>query len=127
MYEWDEAKNQANIAVGRPGFGAVEDFEWETAMIFVPALATVRHAWGAIGYLGDRLHYVVYSRRGDKRRIISLRRASKKEEEGDMGKDMPIGSLNRAINKPYISERSKKKPKYRGTSPRTRTPQGDNR
>ena len=32
-YEWDEAKNEANIAAGRPGFGAVEGFEWETAVI----------------------------------------------------------------------------------------------
>ena len=32
MYEWDEAKNQANIVAGRPGFEAVEDFEWETAI-----------------------------------------------------------------------------------------------
>ncbi len=78
MYEWDEAKNQANITAGRPGFGAVEEFEWETAMIF-PSPRHGETRWGAIGFIGDRLHYVVYARRGDRRRIISLRRASKKE------------------------------------------------
>ena len=79
MYEWDEAKNQSNIAAGRPGFEAVEDFEWETAIVF----SSPRHGearWGAIGYIGERLYYVVYTRRDDRRRIISLRRASKKEE-----------------------------------------------
>ncbi len=79
MYEWDEAKNQANIAAGRPGFEAVEEFEWETAMIF-PSARYSESRWSAIGYMGDRLHFVVYTRRGDRRRIISLRRASKKEE-----------------------------------------------
>lgn len=79
MYEWDEAKNQANIVAGRPGFEAVEDFEWETAIVF----SNPRHGesrWCVIGYIEDRLHFVVYTRRDDRRRIISLRRASKKEE-----------------------------------------------
>ena len=79
MYKWDEKKNKANIEAGCPGFEAVEEFEWETAVIF-PSSRSGESRWGAIGYIGDRLHYIVYSRRGDRRRIISLRRASKKEE-----------------------------------------------
>ena len=78
MYEWDEAKDQANIAAGRPGFGAVEEFEWETAMIF-PSPRHGEGRWGAIGFIGDRLHYVVYARRGDLTRIISLRKANRRE------------------------------------------------
>ena len=77
-YEWDEEKSEANIAADRLGFEAIEDFEWETAMVE----SSDRHGetrWAATGYIGDRLHRVVYTRRGDKRRIISLRKASPKE------------------------------------------------
>ena len=37
--------------------------------------------WVATGYIADRLYRVVFTGRGDKRRIISLRRASKREEK----------------------------------------------
>ena len=77
-YEWDEAKSEANIAAGRPGFDAIEEFEWETAMVE----HSDRHGeprWAATGYIEDRLYRVVYTRRGDRRRIISLRKASTKE------------------------------------------------
>ena len=62
-YEWDEEKSDANIAADRLGFGAIEDFEWETAMVE----RSDRHSetrWAATGYIGDRLHRVVYTRRG---------------------------------------------------------------
>ncbi len=77
-YEWDEAKSNTNIAVGRLGFDAVEYFEWESAMVE----RSDRHGetrWAATGYIGNRLYRVVYTRRGDRRRIISLRKASTKE------------------------------------------------
>ena len=78
-YEWDEEKDKANIAEGRLGFAAVEDFEWETAVI-QSSPRSGESRWAAIGYIGDRLHYVVYTTRGDRTRIISLRRASRQEE-----------------------------------------------
>lgn len=78
-YEWDETKNQANIAQGRPSFEAVYDLEWDTAVIR-PSPRSSEIRWAAIGYIGYRLHHVVYAHRGGRRRIISLRRASKKEE-----------------------------------------------
>ena len=62
-YEWDEEKSDANIAADRLGFEAIEDFEWETAMVE----RSDRHGetrWAATGYIGDRLHRVVYTRRG---------------------------------------------------------------
>ncbi len=78
-YEWDEGKDEANIAEGRLGFAAVEDFEWQTALI-IPSSRSGESRWAAIGYIGNRLHYVVYTTRQDRIRIISLRRASRKEE-----------------------------------------------
>ena len=77
-YEWDEAKNRANIAKGRPSFAAIEDFEWDTALIQPdPRHGEMRYT--AIGYIGQRLHYVVFTERGSRTRIISLRKASPKE------------------------------------------------
>ena len=78
-YEWDEGKDAANIAADRLGFAAVENFDWETALI----TSSDRHGeerWAAIGYIENRLYYVVYTTRGDRTRIISLRRASRQEE-----------------------------------------------
>ena len=78
-YEWDDGKNEANISAGRLGFAAVEDFEWETAVI-QPSPRSGESRWAAIGYIGDRLHFVVYTTREGRIRIISLRRASRQEE-----------------------------------------------
>ena len=78
-YEWDEGKDEANIAAGRLGFAAVRQFEWETAVI-IPSPRFGEARWAAIGYIEDRLYYVVYTAREDRIRIISLRRASRQEE-----------------------------------------------
>ena len=78
-YEWDERKNEANIAEGRLGFAAIEGFEWETAVI-QPSPRSDESRWAAIGYIGDRLHFVVFTTRENRIRIISLRRASRQEE-----------------------------------------------
>ena len=77
-YEWDEAKNEANTAAGRPSFGAVEGFEWETAVI-TPSHRSGEVRWAALGLVGNRLYHVVFTERGDKTRIISLRLASRSE------------------------------------------------
>lgn len=78
-YEWDEAKRLSNIVKHRIDFTAVNQFEWETAS----RKASDRYGesrFAATGYIGDRLYVVIYTMRGDKRRIISLRRASRREE-----------------------------------------------
>ena len=79
-YEWDEAKRQDNLAKHRGvDFSDMEAFEWETAAIgSSPRHGESRHV--AIGYIGDRLHYVVYTMREDNCRIISLRKANSREE-----------------------------------------------
>lgn len=78
-YEWDETKNEANIANGRMGFDAMREFEWDTSVIQQSDRGgEVR--WAATGYIGNRLHRVVYTLREDKIRIIRFRMASRKEE-----------------------------------------------
>ena len=61
-------------------FAAIEAFEWETAIEFLDS----RHReprFVAIGYVGDRLHVAVFAERGDRLRIISLRRATAMERK----------------------------------------------
>ena len=79
-YEWDERKDEANIAAGRLGFAAVEDFEWQTALV-TPSDRHGETRWAAIGLIGNILYYVVYANRGNRRRIISLRMASRAERD----------------------------------------------
>ena len=83
-YEWDEAKSRSNIERGRVGFEAILDFEWETART-APSDRHGESRWIATGYIGGRLYRVVYTERGDRTRIISLRVASRKEEQGHAG------------------------------------------
>ena len=77
-YEWDEAKRLANIAKHQIDFTAMNDFEWETAQR-KESNRYGEERYAATGYIGDRLHRVIYTMRGDTRRIISLRVASLRE------------------------------------------------
>ena len=78
-YEWDEAKRRGNIVKHGIDFESVHLFDWTTASYE----RSVRHGEErvlALGYIGDRLHAVVYIGRGANARIISVRKAKRKEE-----------------------------------------------
>ena len=62
-------------------FAQVVDFEWETAR------ASEGHRqdygerrWIVRGNIGDQLHVLIYTRRGGRIRMISLREASRREK-----------------------------------------------
>jgi uncharacterized protein len=79
-YEWDEAKYAANLLKHRIGFELVYQFDWSKA-VFQPDL---RYDYGedrlvAYGRIDGQGHAIVYVRRGDRVRIISIRRAHDKE------------------------------------------------
>ena len=78
-YEWDEVKRRVNRDKHRIDFVAVREFEWETAIVR-PTIrgSELRHI--ATGYIGARLHTVIFTERRGKRRIISLRKSSRQEE-----------------------------------------------
>ena len=78
-YEWDERKRRENADKHDIDFTAIYDFVWDTA---VQRLNTAHgeERWVATGYIGDRLHIVVYTWRGDQRRIISLRKTNPRED-----------------------------------------------
>lgn len=77
-YDWDEAKNRINIERHQIDFSEVGNFEWDEAVVR-RSDRYQEQRWIAIGYLGERLHVVVFTDRGDIRRIISLRIASNSE------------------------------------------------
>ncbi len=80
--EWDEKKRLSNIAKHGIDFA-------DAALVFegpIRAKAELRRDYGenrfsAVGEANGRLLYVVYTRRGDKIRIISARRAGQHERE----------------------------------------------
>lgn len=81
-FEWDPAKNAANIAKHGVSFA-------DAKVIFDGlVLETVddRRDYGetriaVLGYLADTLLYVVYTMRGGNRRLISARRANRDERQ----------------------------------------------
>ena len=79
MYEWNEAKRQANFTKHGLDFADMEAFEWDTAMVAEDS----RHdetRWVVTGYIGDRLCVAVYVIRDrDAVRLISLRGATSAE------------------------------------------------
>lgn len=79
-YEWDEAKAVGNEALHKVSFDAVAGFDWDTADI----LEDSRKDYGeerfiAYGLIEDRLHCLVFTIRTPRVRVISLRRANKRE------------------------------------------------
>ncbi|MYC38355.1 MAG: BrnT family toxin [Chloroflexi bacterium] len=77
-YDWDVSKNRINLEKHQIDFSEVVNFEWDEAIVR-RSDRSQEQRWRAIGYLGKRLHVVVFTDRGDVRRIISLRKAGNKE------------------------------------------------
>ena len=77
-YEWDEAKRRSNLTKHGVDFADVARFD------FARAVSEIEEREGearyiATGYIGNRLHSLVYVRRGGNIRVISLRVASRQE------------------------------------------------
>jgi len=78
---FDPAKDAINLAKHGISLAAAAEIEWDTLY----AVPDMRQAYGeermvGIGYIGLRLFVVVYVDRDDVRRIISLRKANRREE-----------------------------------------------
>jgi uncharacterized DUF497 family protein len=77
---YDPAKNVANVAAGRPSFDEVARFDFQTAAFAVDD----RHDYGEIryrgfGFLDGRLHALVFVETRTGIRVISFRKANKRE------------------------------------------------
>ena len=77
---YDPAKSERNIADRNLSFALVEQLDWLTALIE----EDTRKAYGerrffVLGYVGERLHAVVFTPRAGKPHVISLRKANSRE------------------------------------------------
>jgi len=76
----DPTKDQRNISARGLSFALAEKLDWATALIWEDK----RKEYGeprycVLGFIEDRLHSVVFTPRGGKVRVISLRKANKRE------------------------------------------------
>jgi uncharacterized DUF497 family protein len=79
-YEWDNNKCKANIAKHGVDFLSAEEFDWSTAVEVIDDRSDYdEERWIASGFIGNRLHVMIYTDRIDTIRIISLRKANKHE------------------------------------------------
>lgn len=77
---FDPKKSAANAAARGLSFEQVEDFDWSSALVVEDVRFTYpERRFQALGDLGGVLHMVVFAVIGDDIRVISLRRASRKE------------------------------------------------
>lgn len=79
MYVWDEAKRRSNQVKHDVDIKAIEAFDWDNAVM------NTSHHGGeprlvATGYIGTRLHVVVYTQRGDSKHIIQ---SAQGEQQGE--------------------------------------------
>jgi uncharacterized protein len=81
MWYWDEDKRLTNLAKHGVDFADIDLFDWTTAMEIIDNrkdYGEVRE--GAYGLIGQRLHFVLYTWRDGRMRIIGLRKANKREK-----------------------------------------------
>lgn len=81
MWDWDEAKRQTNRDKHGIDFAALAQFDWTTAQI----KPDNRRDYGedrfiAVGYIKDRLHKLIFTRRNGRVRVISFRKANRREQ-----------------------------------------------
>ena len=77
-YEWDEAKRQSNLDNHSQDFADVRLLNWSVAT-FETQLISGEERILAYAPMNKRLHAVVYTLRDDALRIISFRKANKRE------------------------------------------------
>lgn len=84
-FEWDDDKAARNLAQHGVGFAVIRKFEWETCTTFEDrreAYSETRFV--SHGVIEDRLHVAVWTVRGSRRRLISLRKANRREARAYM-------------------------------------------
>ncbi|HHW4681342.1 MAG TPA: BrnT family toxin [Xylella taiwanensis] len=81
-YEFDPAKDESNLDKHGVSLADADGFEWETAVIREDTRKQyAEQRFEATGYIGQRLHVMIYCLRSDAVRVISLRKANHREEK----------------------------------------------
>lgn len=79
MVTWDEAKRRSNLAKHGVDLADADRFEFNFALVEEDRDVRGEQRFRAIGWIDDRLCYLIYTVRGDETHVISLREADKKE------------------------------------------------
>lgn len=77
--DFDPVKDRKNREKHGIGFDRVEDFDFDTAVFDVDPRPYAEVRYRAIGWIGDRVYVLVYTIRSGRIRVISLRKANKRE------------------------------------------------
>lgn len=78
--EFDPEKNARNIELRGISFEEAAEFEWASAVIIPDARRDYGEArYRAFGFIGNRLHALVFTPREGAIRVISLRKANRRE------------------------------------------------
>lgn len=80
-FEWDEAKRASSRERHGVDFAEIAGMDWTSALV----VEDDRQDYGerrflVMGRIGGRLHVAVITPRGERFRVISLRKANKREE-----------------------------------------------
>lgn len=83
IIEFDQDKNEKNIRERELSFECVIDFDFTSALI----IQDDRHDYGearyrALGFVGNRLHALVFTETATGIRVISFRKANSREVKG---------------------------------------------
>lgn len=78
-YEWDPKKLAENVQKHSVWFSDADAFEWGTALVKHDDRKYPETRFKAIGYIGMRLYLMVFCFREVSVRIISLRKANRRE------------------------------------------------
>jgi len=80
MTTWDETKRRSNLAKHGVDLALADHFDFENARYEEDWEREGEHRFRAIGWIGRRLYFLVYTVRNDEAHAISLRLADKKEK-----------------------------------------------
>ena len=79
-FEWDEAKRQANLAKHGLDFAEMATFDWPRAILIADLRADYgENRYQAFALQGGSLCQVTFTMRSQVVRIVSFRRANRKE------------------------------------------------
>ena len=81
MYEWDEAKRRANLAKHGVDFADMARFDWDSSLHIASDFQDFEQRDVVLGLIGFDVVVVCYTQRGERTRVITLRKANKREEK----------------------------------------------
>ena len=80
-FEYDPAKSARNESKHGVNFEQAKGLWFDEDRLIVPARGDFEERWALLGKMEDKLWVMFYTHRGDRVRIISVRRARPKEEK----------------------------------------------